>query len=270
VGELLAPQTRDSLLASTAILAEGARSASPEAGLDHRIGETLDSMARRGTFLEPTLEVSLRSVSHFDAEHADRPSLPEQYARAVVGFSMVVTREAVKRGVRITAGTDHVAYGPVRDRASLVSELRLLVDSARPFSRQLAMRPRRSAATPRGLSGQSKLDGTLTSCCWTRAPSRTSAISIRCSGSCRQDGCGDPGSCEAEWQAEPERSPRRSLPTLMRKRISALPTRSAPSASRRPARAPLRFRLVAQSARPTRSRHRCRSAHRNIPANTSA
>jgi imidazolonepropionase-like amidohydrolase len=129
VGELLASQTRDSLLASTAILAEGARSASPEAAFDHRIGETLDSMARRGTFLEPTLDVSLRSVSHFDAEHADRPSLPEQYARAVVGFSMTVTREAVKRGVRITAGTDHVAYGPVRDRASLVGELRLLVDS---------------------------------------------------------------------------------------------------------------------------------------------
>jgi imidazolonepropionase-like amidohydrolase len=35
----------------------------------------------------------------------------------------------VKRGVRITAGTDHVAYGPVPDRAALVSELRLLVDS---------------------------------------------------------------------------------------------------------------------------------------------
>ena len=129
VGELLAPQTRDSLLASTAILQEGVRTASPEAALDPRIGETLDSMARRGTFLEPTLDVSLRSVSHFDAEHADRPSLPEQYARAVVGFTMAVTREAVKRGVRITAGTDHVAYGPVPDRASLVSELRLLVDS---------------------------------------------------------------------------------------------------------------------------------------------
>jgi len=31
--------------------------------------------------------------------------------------------------VRITAGTDHVAYGPARDRASLASELQLLVDS---------------------------------------------------------------------------------------------------------------------------------------------
>ena len=129
VGDLLAPATRDSLLASTAILEEGARGATPEAAVDPRIGQTLDSMARRGTFLEPTLDVTLRSVSHFDAEHAERPSLPEQYARAVVGFSMGVTREAVKRGVRLTAGTDHVAYGPVRDRASLVNELRLLVDS---------------------------------------------------------------------------------------------------------------------------------------------
>jgi imidazolonepropionase-like amidohydrolase len=86
-------------------------------------------MAKRGTFLEPTLDVTLRSVAHYDAEHAERPSLPEQYARAAVGFSMAVTREAAKRGVRMTAGTDHVAYGPVRDRASLVDELRLLVDS---------------------------------------------------------------------------------------------------------------------------------------------
>jgi len=146
VGDLLAPQTRDSLLASTAILEEGARSASPEAALDPRIGETLDSMARRGTFLEPTLDVTLRSVSHFDAEHAERPSLPEQYARAVVGFSMGVAREAVKRKVRITAGTDHVAYGPVRDRASLVNELRLLVDSVGLAPEQALIAATRDAA----------------------------------------------------------------------------------------------------------------------------
>jgi hypothetical protein len=146
VGELLAPRTRDSLLASTAILEEGARLASPEAALDPRLVATLDSMARRGTFLEPTLDVSLRSVSHFDAEHADRPSLPEQYARAVVGFSMAVTREAVQRGVRITAGTDHVAYGPVRDRASLVNELHLLVDSIGLSPEQALLAATRDAA----------------------------------------------------------------------------------------------------------------------------
>jgi len=129
VGDLFSATGRDSLLASSAILWAGAHDATPESGLDPRIGETLDSMARRGTFLEPTLDVTIRSVAHYDAQHADQPSLPEQYARAAVGFSMAVTRQAAKRGVRLTAGTDHVAYGPVRDRASLASELRLLVDS---------------------------------------------------------------------------------------------------------------------------------------------
>ncbi len=129
VGDLFSATGRDSLLASTAIFWAGAREATPAAALDPRIGETLDSMAKRGTFLEPTLDVTIRSVAHYDAEHAERPSLPEQYARAAVGFSMAVTREAAKRGVRLTAGTDHVAYGPVRDRASLAGELRLLVDS---------------------------------------------------------------------------------------------------------------------------------------------
>lgn len=129
VGDLFSATGRDSLLATTAILWAGAREATPAAALDPRIGETLDSMAKRGTFLEPTLDVTIRSVAHYDAEHAERPSLPEQYARASVGFSMAVTREAAKRGVRMTAGTDHVAYGPVRDRASLAAELRLFVDS---------------------------------------------------------------------------------------------------------------------------------------------
>ena len=129
VGDLFSATGRDSLLRSTAILWAGAREATPAAALDPRIGETLDSMAKRGTFLEPTLDVTLRSVAHYDGEHAERPSLPEQYARAAVGFSMAVARQAARRGVRMTAGTDHVAYGPVRDRASLVDELRLLVDS---------------------------------------------------------------------------------------------------------------------------------------------
>jgi imidazolonepropionase-like amidohydrolase len=35
----------------------------------------------------------------------------------------------VKRGVRISAGSDHVAYGPAIERATLFGELRLLVDS---------------------------------------------------------------------------------------------------------------------------------------------
>jgi imidazolonepropionase-like amidohydrolase len=35
----------------------------------------------------------------------------------------------VRHGVRISAGSDHVAYGPIGERASLFGELRLLVDS---------------------------------------------------------------------------------------------------------------------------------------------
>jgi imidazolonepropionase-like amidohydrolase len=86
-------------------------------------------MARRGTFFEPTLDVTLRSIAHFDAEGSATPSISEEYARATVGFSMAVAREAAQRGVRLVAGTDHVAYGPRRDRASLLSELALLTDS---------------------------------------------------------------------------------------------------------------------------------------------
>ena len=49
--------------------------------------------------------------------------------RAAAQFGVEIAREAVRRGVRISAGSDHVAYGPVRDRASLFGELKLLVDS---------------------------------------------------------------------------------------------------------------------------------------------
>jgi imidazolonepropionase-like amidohydrolase len=57
------------------------------------------------------------------------PSLQEGYVRAAAQFGVEVTREAVGRGVRISAGSDHVAYGPVSERPSLFGELRLLVDS---------------------------------------------------------------------------------------------------------------------------------------------
>jgi imidazolonepropionase-like amidohydrolase len=42
---------------------------------------------------------------------------------------MEVTREAIKRGVRISAGSDHVAAGPAAERATLFGELQLYVDS---------------------------------------------------------------------------------------------------------------------------------------------
>ena len=49
--------------------------------------------------------------------------------RAAAGFGMEVTREAIKRGVRISAGSDHVADGPAAERATLFGELQLYVDS---------------------------------------------------------------------------------------------------------------------------------------------
>ncbi len=129
VGDLFSAEERDSLTGHSAILSAGARVATPESATDPRVLETLDSMATRGTFFEPTLDVTLRSVAHFDAEGSATPSISEDYARSAVGFSIAVTREAVKRRVRIVAGTDHVAYGPRSDRASLLSELTLLTDS---------------------------------------------------------------------------------------------------------------------------------------------
>jgi imidazolonepropionase-like amidohydrolase len=103
-------------------------------------------MASRGTFFEPTLDVTLRSVAHFDAEGAANPSVSEEYARATVGFSIAVAREAAKRRVRIVAGTDHVAYGPRADRASLLAELSLLTDSVGLSPRAALLAATRDAA----------------------------------------------------------------------------------------------------------------------------
>jgi imidazolonepropionase-like amidohydrolase len=129
VGELFTAAERDALRGGTALLTATAKAASAESARDPRVLAALDSLAHRGTFFEPTLDVTVRSVAHFDGLHAHRVTISEAYARAVTGFGMEVTRQAVRRGVRITAGTDHVAYGPIRDRASLDAELALLVDS---------------------------------------------------------------------------------------------------------------------------------------------
>ena len=69
------------------------------------------------------------SVAYYDAKRRHIPSMQEDYVRAASRFGIEVTREAVRRGVRISAGSDHVAYGPASERASLFGELRLLVDS---------------------------------------------------------------------------------------------------------------------------------------------
>jgi imidazolonepropionase-like amidohydrolase len=129
VGELLTPDERDTLVNDGALQSTTARIATAEAADDPRILATLDSMAAHGVMFEPTLDATRHSVASYDARVRHVPSIQEDYVRAAAAFGMEVTRQAVKRGVRISAGTDHVAYGPVGDRASLLDELRLYVDS---------------------------------------------------------------------------------------------------------------------------------------------
>jgi imidazolonepropionase-like amidohydrolase len=129
VGELLTPEDRDTLVNDGALQSATARIATAESADDPRILATLDSMAVHGVMFEPTLDATRHSVASYDSRVRHVPSIQEDYVRAAAAFGMEVTRQAVKRGVRISAGTDHVAYGPVGDRASLMDELRLYVDS---------------------------------------------------------------------------------------------------------------------------------------------
>jgi imidazolonepropionase-like amidohydrolase len=130
-GELFTADERDTLVNDGDLQAVTAKAATAESAHDPRILATLDSMARHGTMFEPTLDATRHSLATFDARLHHVPSLQEGYVRAASGFGMEVTRQAVARGVRISAGTDHVAYGPVGERASLLGELQLYVDSIR-------------------------------------------------------------------------------------------------------------------------------------------
>ena len=128
-GELFTVEDRDTLIRDGDLQAATANVATVGAALDPLVLAALDSMARRGTIFEPTLDAVRHSVASYDAKLRHIPSLQEEYVRSASRFGMEVTRQAVKRGVRISAGSDHVAYGPARDRATLFGELRLLVDS---------------------------------------------------------------------------------------------------------------------------------------------
>jgi imidazolonepropionase-like amidohydrolase len=128
-GELFTIEERDTLVKDGDLQIATARVATVAAAHDPRVLAALDTMARLGTMFEPTLDAVQHSVASFDARRRHIPSLQESYARAASGFGMEVTREAVRRGVRISAGSDHVAYGPVGDRASVFGNMRLLVDS---------------------------------------------------------------------------------------------------------------------------------------------
>jgi imidazolonepropionase-like amidohydrolase len=128
-GELFTAEERDTLVNDGNLQMATAEVATVGSVHDPRVLEALDSMARYGTFFEPTLDATRHSVAYFNAKRRHIPSEQENYVRAASGFGMEVTREAVRRGVRISAGSDHVAYGPANERPSLFGELRLLVDS---------------------------------------------------------------------------------------------------------------------------------------------
>ncbi|HWB41077.1 MAG TPA: amidohydrolase family protein [Gemmatimonadales bacterium] len=128
-GELFTVEDRDTLVRDGDLQAATASVATVGAALDPRVLAALDSMARRGTILEPTLDAVRHSVASYDAKLRHIPSLQEEYVRSASRFGMEVARQAVRRGVRISAGSDHVSYGPAADRATLFGELRLLVDS---------------------------------------------------------------------------------------------------------------------------------------------
>ena len=128
-GELFTVGERDTLVKDGNLQVATAEVGTVGAAHDPRITEALDSMARLGTFFEPTLDATRHSLAYFNAKRRHIPSEQEEYVRAASGFGMEVARQAVRRGVPISAGSDHVAYGPPSERASLFGELRLLVDS---------------------------------------------------------------------------------------------------------------------------------------------
>ena len=159
-GELFSAEERDTLVNDGNLQVATAEVATVGAAHDPRILAALDSMAARGTFFEPTLDATRQSVAYYNAKRRHIPSEQEDYVRAASGFGIEITREAVKRGVKISAGSDHVAYGPAIERASLFGELRLLVDSVALTPRAALLAATRDAA--QALGGEpARLLGTI-------------------------------------------------------------------------------------------------------------
>lgn len=128
-GELVAHADRDTLRTSSDLLQLTADSATAATAHRPQVLAALDSLAAHGTFFEPTLRAEELGAARAKTSHRRLQALPNRYALAASVFGMEVTREAAARGVRMTAGTDHVAYGPVEERAQLSEELQLFVDS---------------------------------------------------------------------------------------------------------------------------------------------
>lgn len=151
-GELFSKAERDTLVRDGDLQTATARVASAKSADDPRVLAALDSFARWGTMFEPTLDATRRSVAHYDSKTAHHMGIQEGYVRAAAAFGLEVTREAIAHGVRISAGTDHVAYGPASDRASLLAELSLLVDSVGLSPEQALTAATRDAA--RAIGGE--------------------------------------------------------------------------------------------------------------------
>jgi imidazolonepropionase-like amidohydrolase len=151
-GELFSVEERDTLVNDGNLQIATADVATVGSAHDPRILAALDTMARLGTMFEPTLDATRQSVAYFNAKRRHIPSEQEEYVRAASGFGIEITREAVRRGVLISAGSDHVAYGPAIERPSLFGELRLLVDSVAITPHAALLAATRDAA--RALGGE--------------------------------------------------------------------------------------------------------------------
>jgi imidazolonepropionase-like amidohydrolase len=151
-GELFSAEERDTLVNDGNLQIATADVATVGSAHDPRILAALDTMARLGTMFEPTLDATRQSVAYFNAKRRHIPSEQEEYVRAASGFGIEITREAVRRGVLISAGSDHVAYGPAIERPSLFGELRLLVDSVAITPHAALLAATRDAA--RALGGE--------------------------------------------------------------------------------------------------------------------
>ena len=149
-GELVSKAARGKLRTSSSLLRVTADSATPFSAQHPAVIAALDSLAAHGTYLEPTLSASLLSATRATCRKRRIPSLPDRYARAASRFGMEVTRAAAARGVRLTAGTDHTAYGPEPERAQLNDELALFVDSIGLSPARALLAATRDAATAIG------------------------------------------------------------------------------------------------------------------------
>jgi imidazolonepropionase-like amidohydrolase len=154
VGELFSAATRDSLRGSTVLLRVTADSATAEAARRPEVLAALDTLAARHTFLEPTLHAAHLGAERARASQRRTLSLSQRYELAASEFGFEVTRAAAERGVLLTAGTDHVAYGPAAERAQLSEELRLFVDSVGLSPARALLAATRDAARALARQGQ--------------------------------------------------------------------------------------------------------------------